>query len=243
MYPARSSFDDSSTYGVWWAVNRSSGQDICAINAAAWLLGVRSALGLSAQAVWDAALSQALVNAANVLNGQQPGQGFDALGQMLQTDANMRAVSNTGFQFATWFAFYRPNRLRYDVLAVPADIALPRFGQVYASPSGRRDGAEGDRLACYRPETEATPASLSASDRRALEQASSIGVRVRPGEPTDQGVSEIDTGPSAIPPWAIAAGGGLVLVAAILFVTSTRTKSSGRSRARSNPHAWMGPTS
>lgn len=243
MFPSAPSFRTDETYGLWWLVNRSSGQDVCAINASAWLRSVRSALGLATTAVWDATLAAALVNAAGVMDREQPGQGWDAIVRVLQADASARLPSGTGFQFATWFTFYRPNRLRFDALGTPANIVLPVWGQVVAPPVSRRlDPMEGDRLACYRPDTETPPDALTTADRRGAESASSIGVRVRPGEATDQGDEEIDTGPSAIPPAAVFAGIALLLIVGGIFVSTTNMKSTPKRRvARANPHAWMGP--
>jgi len=250
MYPSAPNFTSNDPYSVWWAFNRTSGQDICTINALGWVTAVRSSLGIVAAPVWDATLAAALLNAATVMQTEQPGVGWEAFVERLQSDVTAQSVSEAAVRFATWFAFYRPNRLRFDAMRPMTSAVLPTWGMTFRAPTTRRsDGEEGDRLVCYRPSTETVPSSLSASERRDAESASSIGVRVRPGESTDQAPEEIDLGPTSIPPWALGLGAALVIVAGALFVSTTQMKSpsqsrsSGRRLARANPRCvcdWMG---
>lgn len=229
MYPAQPSFLADDPYALWWQVNRASGVDICSVNAASWLLTVRRALGVNGSAVWDGAFASALVNAATVLERQDA--SWSGVRAALAAEAQASRPGLASFVFATWFAFYRPNRLRYDILDVSPDLVLPAWGQVVRPPTRSRDSVEGNGLTCYRPSTETPPAALSNAERRGVEQASSIGVRVRPGEATEQSETEIDTGPSAIPPWAVAVGAvSLVAIAAALVMIPAKTSSPRRRR-------------
>jgi len=234
MHPSAPTFATDAAYGLWWRVARSTGEDICAIDPAAWLLTVRAALGLSPRAVWDANFAQALLNAATVL-------GWDAaVVESFRADLAARRPSRLAAVFATYFAIYRPSRLRFDGVSLRDDLVLPAWGQVLQP---RTDDA---RLVCYRPSLEPVPSALSPEARRAAEAASALGVRVRAGEPAEQWPEE-DGGPGSSRT-SLGLGVLFLLVAGALFVTTTRLKreparkpARGRTRlARANPTDWLG---
>lgn len=196
------------------------------------MLRVRSALGLSSTPAWDQAFAEGLVNAAAVLDRDMPGTGWDGVLATLRADLAARRPSRAGFEFATWFAFYRPNRLRFDALNIPPTVVLPTWGATIPSRPSSLDPLEGQRLACFRVGVEDSTWSLNAAQRRAAEEQSALGIRDRAGESREQGTDVIEVGEAGVPVAALAIGAVLTLGAVLLFTSTTRMK-PGPSKRRS----------
>lgn len=232
MYPYPPTFDLGEPLDLWWGYARSTGEDICEISPRAWILRVREALGISSTPAWDQAFAEALVNAAAVLDREMPGTGWQDVLATLRADLAARRPSRAGFEFATWFAFYRPNRLRFDALAIPPTVILPTWGTTIPSRPSTRDPLEGQRLACFRVGVEEATWSINTAARRVAEAQSTLGIRDRAGESREQGTDVIEVGEGGVPIVALAIGGALTLAAVLLF-SSTASMSSGPTKRRS----------
>ena len=199
MYPYPPTFDNGDRLDLWWGYARSTGEDICTISPRAWILRVRQALGISSTPAWDQAFAEALVNAAAVLDREMPGTGWQDVLATLRADLAARRPSRAGFEFATWFAFYRPNRLRFDALTIPPTVVLPTWGATVPERPWPSDPLQGKRLACFRVGVEDSPWLLNDAALRAAEEQSTLGIRDRAGESREQGTDVIEVGEGGVP--------------------------------------------
>lgn len=207
----RASFASDLQDDAFWLYTRDDGVvNACSTNAAGLALAVRAALGLAQLPAWDSSLVAALRARAAELAVNVPAW----------TDVRDRLATGTGVSrlavlFAIYLAYYEPNGMRFDAIALPDSADMPTLGASI--------GGEPQAVACWNPTREPDPSRADA-DRDGVATQSVYGIRLHPGDaaPVRHDNGSPYAGPSDT---AVMLGVGLAIAFAVwLFTTAPERK-------------------
>lgn len=198
------SFASDEPDGAFWLYTRDDRVvNACSTSALSVVLDARAALGLAPLAAWDTALLGAMRSRAIELSG--PTMAWARLADALAREGDR--VSRLAVVLAIYFAYYEPNGMRLDAIALPDAADLPRLGATI--------GGEPEPIVCWDPARDPDPSRADA-DRGAAVAETQFGVRVHAGEspPAHGGpLGSPYRGPSDAGVWI-----GIAVAAAVAFI-------------------------
>ncbi len=213
---------------AWWTYTRNDGSlNVCETTGAAAVRRIRAALGLSAIPVWDADLQNALIARAQSLSSSLPSSGWAPLIADIQAGLAQQRPSTITMQFGVWIAYYQPNNLRLDAIAVDSTSRMPSFGATLP------DGPQGDVLVCLDPNRDPLPGQYSQGDLANAQGQSSYGIRLHDGESLPVGTAPLPPGPSGLSTNALIAIGAVVLAGTAIVVILNSSYSAKATTSRS----------